>query len=141
MKQTIFILLVLLLPFSCKKSEVRKALAGTWYIEDFTVFDEQIIEETNSIVEISVNLISLNEDETCILPVLLSRWNKDDKSGTWTFQKEGNSYLINFNTSNILFKGDFLIESLQIVERKGGHFYVMTLSNQLCVIELNRPVY
>lgn len=139
--KNIFIILILLLPFSCKKSEIRKALIGTWYIEDFTVFDEQIIDETNSIVEISVSLISLNEDQTCILPVLLSRWNRDDKSGSWAFQKQGKTYVINFNTSNILFKGAFLIESMQIVKRKDGHFYVMTLSNQLCVIELNRPVY
>src|SRR5690606_40939044 len=97
--------------------------------------------ESNGIIEMSFNIISLKEDETCRLPAILSHRNENDTRGTWSLLKKDEDYTIVITSNNIFFNGEFVIESLETTKMRGGHFYTMTLSNQLCVIELNRPVY
>src|SRR5690606_13511764 len=125
----------------CQENKTKKTLIGTWAIENIDfIEDPYFLERSDSFLMFSVNLLSLNGDETCILPVLHFR-EMDDMDGSWTLHKKDEGYVIHFNSINFFFNGEFVIKSLEVVKRRGGHFYVMTLLNQLCVIELNRPVY
>jgi len=106
MKKYIFTLIILILFLACQENKTKKTLIGTWAIENIDfIEDPYFLERSDSFLMFSVNLLSLNGDETCILPVLHFR-EMDDMEGSWTLHKKDEDYAIHFNSVYFFLTGN-----------------------------------
>ena len=120
-------ILFLVLLGSCNTYE--KKLKGAWFIEQIDVIDNG-----NEKYNVSSNVIMLNEDNTCKMPLTdFKQRNTEFERGTWEVKKHHEGYNLIIASKNPLFAGDFSVDTFYTIKDVTGGFLdkVFLRSNRL----------
>lgn len=96
----------------------QKKIKGTWCIEKI-----ELIDGRSDKYKIFTNVIILNDDNTCTLPITNANQIRTDyESGKWTIDKRNGKYQLVISTKNTFFEGSYFLDTLYKEQGESGGF-------------------